>query len=63
LFGRAEQAEKELQEALKDKGNLDKTTSKFLMGCSFLVAGKFDLANQVFQELKQEKKKDIFLIG
>ena len=63
MFGRAEQAEKELQEALKDKGNLDKTTSKFLMGCSFLVAGKFDLANQVFQELKQEKKKDIFLIG
>lgn len=33
------------------------------MGCSFLGAGKFDLANQIFQELKQEKEKDIFLIG
>jgi tetratricopeptide (TPR) repeat protein len=63
LSGRAEQAEKELQEALKDKGNVDKTTSKFLIGCSFLGAGKFDRANQVFQELKQEKEKDIFLIG
>ncbi len=63
LLGRYEEAEKRLEEALNDKGNLDRTTSKFLMGCSFLGAGKFDLANQVFQELKQEKEKDIFLIG
>ncbi|MEG3849307.1 hypothetical protein QT971_18280 [Microcoleus sp. herbarium19] len=63
LLGRADRAEIELQAALHDKGNVDKTTSKFLMGCSFLGAGKFDLANQVFQELKQEKEKDIFLIG
>lgn len=63
MLGRSEQAEKELQAALNDKGNVDQKTSKFLMGCSFLGAGKFDRANQVFQELKQEKEKDIFLIG
>lgn len=63
LLGRSEEAEKQLEEALNDKGNVDKTTSKFLIGCSFLGAGKFELANQVFQELKQEKEKDIFLIG
>ncbi len=63
LLGRSEEAEKQLEEALNDKGNVDKTTSKFLIGCSFLGAGKFERANQVFQELKQEKEKDIFLIG
>ena len=63
LLGRYEEAEKKLEEALNDKGNVDRTTSKFLMGCSFLSAGKFERANQVFQELKQEKEKDIFLIG
>ncbi len=63
MLGRSEEAEKQLEEALNDKGNVDKTTSKFLIGCSFLGAGKFERANQVFQELKQGKEKDIFLIG
>ncbi|MCC3429746.1 MULTISPECIES: hypothetical protein [unclassified Microcoleus] len=63
LVGRYEEAEKKLEEALNDKGNVDRTTSKFLMGCSFLGGGKFEGANQVFKELKQQKEKDIFLIG
>lgn len=63
LSGRLEEAENYLEEAQNDKGNIDKKTSKFLMGCSFLIAREFDRANQIFRELKQEKAKDIFLIG
>ena len=63
LSNRTDEAQIQLQEAVNDRGNVDKKTSLFLMGCCFLVSGNFENAYQLFHEQSQETEKDIFLIG
>jgi hypothetical protein len=63
LLGRHSEAQTKLQEAINNKYNLDKWTSYFLIGCSFLREGHFNESGKAFQEAKLKKETDTLLFG
>ena len=63
LLGRHSEAQTKLQEAIDNQYNLDKWTSYFLLGCSFLREGRLDESATVIQEAKSQKETETLLFA